>query len=171
MRKKILKICFSSAVIVLLSSCSLAGSWVYERLDDYLADYFKEFADFSDEQRQEIQIVSEEFLNWFSENEPLSGTGKIKLGEAYLKINENELLINKFKGEKLFHSSKYNTYWSRVFFTRFKNQSKLLIRESNDETEIASFLHADLKETLYEKIKKNISKIAYVFGSYRRKLT
>ena len=74
-----------------------------------------------------------------------------------VKINENELLINKFKGEKLFHSSKYNTYWSRVFFTRFKNQSKLLIRESNKETEIASFLHADIKETLYERIKKNIS--------------
>ena len=74
-----------------------------------------------------------------------------------VKIDENELLINKFKGKKLFHSSKYKTYWSRVFFTRFKNQSKLLIRESDKETEIASFLHADLKETLYEKIKKNIS--------------
>ena len=74
-----------------------------------------------------------------------------------VKIDENELLINKFKGEKLFHSAKYNTYWSRVFFIRFKNQSKLLIRESNKEIEIASFLHADLKETLYEKIKKNIS--------------
>ena len=74
-----------------------------------------------------------------------------------VKIDENELLINKFKGEKLYYSSKYNTYWSQVFFTRFKNQSKLLIRESNKETEIAFFLHADLKETLYEKIKKNIS--------------
>ena len=74
-----------------------------------------------------------------------------------VKIDKNELLINKFKGEKIYYSSKYNTYWSQVFFTRFKNQSKLLIRESNKETEIASFLHADLKETLYEKIKKNIS--------------
>ena len=74
-----------------------------------------------------------------------------------IKINENELLINKFKGEKIFYSSKYNTYWSQVFFTRFKNKSKLLIRESNKETEVASFLHADLKETLYEKVKKNIS--------------
>ena len=74
-----------------------------------------------------------------------------------VKIDENELLINKFKGEKLYYSSKYNTYWSQVFFTRFKNQSKLLIRESNKETEIASFLHADIKETLYERIKKNIS--------------
>ena len=74
-----------------------------------------------------------------------------------VKINENVLLVNKFKGEKLFHSSRYNTYWSRIFFTRFKNQSKLLIRESNKETEVASFLHADLKESLYNRIKKNFN--------------
>ncbi|MBL6857459.1 MAG: lytic transglycosylase domain-containing protein [Pelagibacteraceae bacterium] len=36
-------------------------------------------------------------INWFSENEPLSGTGKIKLGEAYLKVNENELGTNLIK--------------------------------------------------------------------------
>ena len=30
-------------------------------------------------------------INWFNGSEPLSGTGKIKLGEAYLKVNENNL--------------------------------------------------------------------------------
>ena len=30
-------------------------------------------------------------INWFDDMEPLSGTGKIKLGEAYLKIGEIEL--------------------------------------------------------------------------------
>ena len=75
MVEKILKISLSSLMILLLSSCSIAGSWVYERLDSYLADYFKEFADFSKEQNQEIELISEEFLNWFSENELL----KIKL--------------------------------------------------------------------------------------------
>jgi soluble lytic murein transglycosylase len=30
-------------------------------------------------------------INWFDGNDPLSGTGKIKLGEAYLKIGEVEL--------------------------------------------------------------------------------
>jgi len=30
-------------------------------------------------------------INWFDGAEPLSGTGKIKLGEAYIKINEIEL--------------------------------------------------------------------------------
>ena len=30
-------------------------------------------------------------INWFNEVEPLSGTGKIKLGEAHIKVGENEL--------------------------------------------------------------------------------
>jgi len=30
-------------------------------------------------------------INWFNGSEPLSGTGKIKLGEAYLKLKETEL--------------------------------------------------------------------------------
>ena len=72
-------------------------------------------------------------------------------------INEKKISIKKFKGDKLFYSSEFSTYWSKVFFTKQKNKSKLLIRESDKETEVASFLHADLKETLYEKIKKNIS--------------
>ena len=73
-----------------------------------------------------------------------------------IKINKKEISINKFKGDRILHSSKFNTYWSRVFFTRFKNKSKLLIKESNKETEFATFLHADLKENLYLKIKKQL---------------
>ena len=71
-----------------------------------------------------------------------------------ISINEKEISIKKFKGDKLFYSSKFSTYWSKVFFTKQKNKSKLSIRESNKETELASFLHADLKEKLYLKIKK-----------------
>ena len=36
-------------------------------------------------------------INWFKDNEPLSGTGEIKLGEAYLKIGETELATNLIK--------------------------------------------------------------------------
>ena len=69
MVRNIYKFCLLSLVIFSVSSCSIAGSWVYERLDNYLADYFKEFANFSREQDEEIEIISTEFINWFSENE------------------------------------------------------------------------------------------------------
>ena len=74
-----------------------------------------------------------------------------------ISINKKEISIKKFKGDKLLNSSTFNTYWSKVFFTKFKNQSKLFIRESNKQTEVASFLHADLKESLYLKIKKQLT--------------
>ena len=67
-------------------------------------------------------------------------------------IDEKEISIKKYKGEKLFYSSKFNTYWSKVFFTKFKNKSKLSIKESNKETEVASFLHTEIKESLYKRI-------------------
>ena len=73
-----------------------------------------------------------------------------------IKINEKEISIKKFKAGKLFHSSKFNTYWSKVFFTKLKNKSKLSIRESGKETEIASFLHVEIKESLYKRINNQI---------------
>jgi len=45
----------------------------------------------------------------------------------------------------------------KFFFTKFKNTSKLSIRESDKETEVATFLHADLKEGLYLRIKKQLN--------------
>ena len=74
-----------------------------------------------------------------------------------ISIDEKEISIKKFKGDKLFYSSEFSTYWSKVFFTKQKNKSKLLIRESNKETEIASFLHTELKDDLYHKINKKIN--------------
>ncbi len=74
-----------------------------------------------------------------------------------ITIDHKEISVKKFKGDKLLHCSKFNTYWTKVFFSKLKNNSKLLIRESNRETEIASFLHTDLKESLYFRIKKHLS--------------
>ena len=74
-----------------------------------------------------------------------------------ISIDEKKISIKKFKGDKLFYSSEFSTYWSKVFFTKQKNKSKLLIRESDKETEVASFLHAELKESLYNRITKQMS--------------
>ena len=73
-----------------------------------------------------------------------------------ISIDEKEISIKKFKGNKLFYSSQFSTYWSKVFFTKQKNKSKLSIRESDKETEVASFLHAELKESLYNRITNQI---------------
>ncbi len=72
-------------------------------------------------------------------------------------IDEKNISIKKFKKDKIFYSSKFNTYWSKVIFTKQKNKSKLLIKQSNRETNLASFLHADLKEKLFKRIQDKLS--------------
>ena len=74
-----------------------------------------------------------------------------------ININQKEISIKKYKGDKLLHSSKFSTYWSKIFFTKFKNKSKLSIRESDKETEVAAFLHSELKEKLYFRIREKLS--------------
>ena len=74
-----------------------------------------------------------------------------------ISIDEKEISIKKFKGDKLLYSSQFSTYWSKVFFTKQKNKSKLSIRESDNETELATFLHTELKESLYNRITKQIN--------------
>ena len=126
MVEKILKISLSSLTILLLSSCSIAGSWVYERLDNYLADYFKEFADFSKEQNQEIELISEEFLNWFSENELL----RIKLLIEDLKKidlkNPEERVASAYRqGEEIF--ARVNDFFERpiINFSKGLNEDQI----------------------------------------------
>ena len=48
-------------------------------------------------------------------------------------------------------------YWSKINFYKHKNISSLTIRQSSQEEEIAPFLHSDLKEKLYYKIKNYLS--------------
>ena len=61
MIKKKFRIYLILFIPFLLNSCSIAGSWVYERIDSYLADYFIEFADFNQLQKPEIYKTSKEF--------------------------------------------------------------------------------------------------------------
>ena len=69
MIKKKIRIYLFLLIPFLLNSCSIAGSWVYERIDSYLADYFIEFADFNQLQKLEINKTTKEFHDWFSESE------------------------------------------------------------------------------------------------------
>ena len=114
--KNIFKFCVLSLMIFILSSCSIAGSFVYERLDNYLASYFKEFADFTKEQNKEIDLISEEYLDWFSENElPYVRT----LIEDLKQIDSKnpEILVNlAFEGgEGIF--SRTNDYFEKRIIT------------------------------------------------------
>ena len=72
-------------------------------------------------------------------------------------IDANKITIEKIKNNQIFEKTSFDTYWSRAIFNRLKNKSKLIIKQSSKEREVGNFLHADLKEKLYLKIKKKLS--------------
>ena len=124
--ENIFKFCELSLMIFVLSSCSIAGSFVYERLDNYLASYFKEFADFTKDQNKEIDLISEGYLDWFSENE----LPYIKsLIEDLKRIDQNnsEISINLLfeEGEGIFNRT--NDYFEKriITFSKGLNEEQI----------------------------------------------
>ena len=76
-----IKIMTAISLILLISACSIAGSWAFGKLDSYLNDYFFTFADFSETQKKEIETVTENFKYWLVKEQ----------------LTEIKLLLNKVK--------------------------------------------------------------------------
>ena len=127
---------------IVLGSCSIAGTWVYERLDNYLADYFKEYADFSKEQNNEIEKISKDYLDWFSANE----LPRIKLLIKELKDiksdNPETTVFSAYEdGQKIFRRT--NSYFEEpiINFSKTLDENQIIeigkhfeeIREKREE--------------------------------------
>jgi len=127
MEKK-LKIYVTISSLLILSSCSVAGSWVYERADSFLADYFKEYANFSNQQKDEIDKVTENYLNWFTRNElPVIRAVLVDLKEIN-NSNADNLIKETYKsGQELFERS--NKYFENSFVKFSKTLTDLQVDE------------------------------------------
>ena len=133
MTKK-LKIYATIASLFILVSCSIAGTWFYERADSYLADYFKEFANFSNEQKDEIDKVTKNYLDWFTENElPAVRDVLVNLKDIN-NSNANNLIDETYVvGQELFARS--NKYFEQSFIEFFKSLTDLQVDEIQDHFE------------------------------------
>ena len=132
--KKKFKIYVTISSLLILSSCSIAGSWVYERADSFLADYFKEYANFSNQQKDEIDKVTENYLNWFTRNElPVIRAVLVDLKEIN-NSNADNLIKETYKnGQELFERS--NKYFENSFVKFSKNLTDLQVDEIKNHFE------------------------------------
>ena len=127
MTKK-LKIYVTIASLFFLGSCSIAGSWFYERADTYLADYFKEYANFSNEQNDEIDKVTKNYLDWFTTNELPTIKGVLVNLKGINSSNANNLIDETYLvGQELFARS--NQYFEKSFIEFFKSLTDLQVDE------------------------------------------
>ena len=126
--KRKFNIYLTISLLFALGSCSIAGSWVYERADSYLAEYFKEYANFSDEQENQIDKVSEDYLNWFTKNElPVIRAILVNLKDINNNNAHNLIKEAYLSGEGLFERS--NEYFEKSFVEFSKNLTDLQIEE------------------------------------------
>ena len=157
MRKK-LKIYLTISLFI-LGSCSIAGSWVYERADGYLAEYFKEYANFSEEQENEIDKVTESYVNWFTLNElPIIRTILVNMKD--INSNNAESLINEayLNGQGLFERS--NKYFEKSFVEFSKTLTDLQVDEIKnhfDEIQIEREESRKKEKSYSEEVFENFS--------------
>ena len=131
---KKLKIYATIASLFILGSCSVAGSWFYERADSYLADYFKEYANFSNEQKDEIDKVTENYLNWFTRNElPVIRAVLIDLKDINNSNADNLIKETYLNGWELFERS--NKYFEKSFVKFSKTLTDLQVDEIKNHFE------------------------------------
>ena len=132
--KKKLKIYVTISSLLILSSCSVAGSWVYERADSFLADYFKEYANFSNQQKDEIDKVTENYLDWFTRNElPVIRAVLVDLKEINNSDVDNLIKETYKDGQELFERS--NKYFENSFVKFSKNLTDLQVDEIKNHFE------------------------------------
>ena len=131
---KKLKIYITIASLFILGSCSVAGSWFYERADSFLADYFKEYANFSNQQKDEIDKVTENYLDWFTRNElPVIRAVLVDLKEIN-NSNVDNLIKDTYKnGQELFERS--NKYFEKSFVKFSKTLTDLQVDEIKNHFE------------------------------------
>ncbi len=157
MRKK-LKIYLTISLFI-LGSCSIAGSWIYERADGYLAEYFKEYANFSEEQKNEIDKVTESYVNWFTLNElPIIKTILVNMKD--INNNNAESLINEayLNGQGLFERS--NKYFEKSFVEFSKTLTDLQVDEIKnhfDEIQIEREESRKKEKSYSEEVFENFS--------------
>jgi len=132
--KKKLKIYVTISSLLILSSCTVAGSWVYERADSFLADYFKEYANFSNQQKDEIDKVTENYLDWFTRNElPVIRAVLVDLKEINNSDVDNLIKETYKNGQELFERS--NKYFEKSFIKFFKTLTDLQVDEIKNHFE------------------------------------
>ena len=132
--KKKLKIYVTISSLLILSSCTVAGSWVYERADSFLADYFKEYANFSNQQKDEIDKVTENYLDWFTRNElPVIRAVLVDLKEINNSDVDNLIKETYKDGQELFERS--NKYFEKSFIKFSKTLTDLQVDEIKNHFE------------------------------------
>jgi len=114
-----------------LTSCALTGALVFERFDNYLANYFKKFAEFSKDQEQEIDDFSKQYQAWIIENH-IEEFGKLLVELKSSNANSVSYTVEKIDNKFRNILRETNVYFASPFakFSKSLSETQVMQIES-----------------------------------------
>ena len=94
--KNKLSICIPVFSIFFMASCSVVGSWAFERIDHYLASYLEKYADFSEEQKVQIGDFAQDYENWVAQTHLSQVKSILKELKTINKENSGDLILRTY---------------------------------------------------------------------------
>ena len=150
-----IKITSAISLILLISACSIAGSWAFGKLDSYLNDYFFAFADFSETQKKEIETVTENFKYWLVK-EQLTEIKLLLSTVNSLNSSSTGVEINSIYEESSIILKSISSYFdSELIKFSLTLDEKQISEIKNHFLELQKKRMEEEKETYEERLQKN----------------
>lgn len=160
-----------------LTSCAFTGSLIFERLDTYLADYFKNFAEFSEEQENEINNFSQNYEEWVIKNH-LKGLREIIVKTKSADRAEYAVLLREFdmgfrnfwKETNLFFVIPFTNFSESITDTQIEQIQSYFLKSFNERGSSDKRSKPEFIEEVQERYVKGFRRLGISLNKEQKKI-
>ena len=167
----------SVLVSSLLTSCAFTGSLIFERLDTYLADYFKNFAEFSEEQENEINNFSQNYEEWVIKNhlkalrEIILKTKSADRAEYAVLLKEFDMGFRNFwKETNLFFVIPFTNFSESITDTQIEQIQSYFLKSFNERGSSDKRSKPEFIEEVQERYVKGFRRLGISLNKEQKKI-
>ena len=160
-----------------LTSCAFTGSLIFERLDTYLADYFKNFAEFSEEQENEINNFSQNYEEWVIKNhikglrEIIVKTKAADRAEYAVLLQEFDMRFRNFwKETNLFFVIPFTNFSESITDTQIEQIESYFLKSFNERGSSDKRSKTEFIEEVQERYVKGFRRLGISLNREQKKI-
>lgn len=160
-----------------LASCTFTGSLIFERLDTYIADYFKNFAEFSEEQENEINKFSQNYEEWVIKNhikglrEIIVKTKAADRAEYAVLLQEFDMRFRNFwKETNLFFVIPFTNFSESITDTQIEQIESYFLKSFNERGSSDKRSKTEFIEEVQERYVKGFRRLGISLNREQKKI-
>lgn len=160
-----------------LTSCTFTGSLIFERLDTYIADYFKNFAEFSEEQENEINNFSQNYEEWVIKNhikglrEIIVKTKAADRAEYAVLLHEFDMRFRNFwKETNLFFVIPFTNFSESITDTQIEQIESYFLKSFNERGSSDKRSKTEFIEEVQERYVKGFRRLGISLNREQKKI-